>query len=806
MAGSAKKKVASHSDFAKTKSSIKAKQRAAPSNATNTSFKARSIVLPKQGNITHIEERKQQKLIDGKGRGIPELVAILRGVGQGDSKSDAIDSLAGLLAKMPDPVTTCLSILPVVLPSITANAASVRTALTRLMQVILRLVPVEALSSYTTTLTLWITSGMNHIWKEVREDAARLAELVIEALGPHIAHGWTIAPLSSTGATTSESQSNGQRIFDTLLTSLGVSHAAPSMGGSSTTASKSSTMNIQSDLTSSPLSKLRLLRSLDKLIGHQAGLLESEHRERRGREEFPTWIFRPCFENASDWEAFVANGQGSQCPAQSVAGSSNTASRTVVAPFVSRLALLEGSKGDDFAEVRSGHARAAVDGDMNRLISDAAGLLGGSRDQAGNATSHNPYLSLYSSMHPLLLHTFLDHAPSTFLGQGASLSATEAPIGLQLIDAVLCLTRTLSRATLRGSDETTAAKGPDREALSKLNSLLDRAALYFPFEARATGSLSANVKAVLKRLSASWCETVGIAQMLAGSPPSTPSQEARSQPSRRSDKQAMSSQSVKHLGNVQQYLSDLLVESAKTPALNVITSSDSDDKLSDSEYVSLLPTIWHLLSETTAASPTAEVLLSAFINHWSQSRPSSVIKQHGFTFLLRVCSLPHYRSLRSDVRRQLTRPSSEVRKVLRETFVRRNLGRALYEMSNAAVADSAGMDSAPLQLAEQCLALILDFLRYDAGLLDGGDDLAALWPSLTPFFWITAKGKEFPGPFKRLCAGGKGGRLSALSAALRSYLLVDDAGVRWGDAGDPASAEVSAPVHALLEGMRKAGS
>ena len=77
------------------------------------------------------------------------------------------------------------------------------------------------------------------------------------------------------------------------------------------------------------------------------------------------------------------------------------------------------------------------------------------------------------------------------------------------------------------------------------------------------------------------------------------------------------------------------------PSRDVHSPSESPQP-SDTEYVALLPTLWHILTEPRgsedahAEATDLEDLLGSFIDHWAKSKPSSGIKQQGLSFLLSV--------------------------------------------------------------------------------------------------------------------------------------------------------------------------
>lgn len=821
MVAAKKKKPPAHSDFTKSKSSLKAKQRAVPSNATNTSFKARSIVLPNQSTITDIQERRATKLTDDKGRGVAELVTILRGVGQGGaSKSEALDSLGALLPRLPDSTTTTLGLLPIVLPLITSSAEHTRKSLHRFVVTALQALPRDALAPYATTMTLWLTSGMNHIWKEVREDAARLAEAVLDFVGLDMVRGWQLGATSAQDATTTTSHraedantNNGQRLFSSLLTSLGVSHygAGPS---SSSSSSSTPSVNIQSDLSSSPLSKMRLMRCLDKLVRCQSGLVagssseetQGPHHRRAAAttSEFPLWIFRSCFTSSADWEAFVSvTGHGAK--------TAESQGNSEFVPFAAGYALVEHSMAAASAplcDVDASAGRGLSDGELLAAASAVANLSGSSGSAPSvSSSSSNPYLALYASLHPLLLSTFLDHAPATLGPDASSRGGSEVPLGLKLIDAVLSLARTLGRAALRSSSThsgpATISSG-DRAAIANLWSLLDRAAIYFPFEQRASALIDERT-ALLRRMSAAWCELVGACRMV-----TEPMDSARpavvAAAAKGKKKRANAASAAAHLSSVEEYLVSLLAQPSSSGAdLSTIGApSTQQGRLSEEEYLALLPTVWHLVchardesdevEDAMPSSSSAASLLSTLISHWSQSSgpgsSSTGLHSLGLRFLLCICLVASQPScsLAPSLRTLLARPRSDVRVALRDGFLAPGrgggggLGRALYE-----VAAKAGRE-AELLGSIRCL---LEVVRSHSPLLDAGgtgtiagagqDVESRLAASLCPLFWVPAvikKGgvvarKETPGPYVRAVQRmppAARGEMDAVARALAEYL------------------------------------
>ncbi|CAO1619518.1 unnamed protein product [Sympodiomycopsis kandeliae] len=737
------KKPPAHSDFSKSKSSLKTKQKAAPSNATNTSFKSRSIVLPNQGTITKIEERKQTQLTDGKGRGVEELVTIVRGVGQGGSKAEALDSLTLLCDRVPDRVTLGLGLLPIVLPLITSNSAQIRNSLYKFMVHLLKTTPRDALAPYTTTMTLWITSGMNHIWKEVREDAAKLGQVVIEVLGPELVRGWTWT----------SSETNGYRFYTTLLTALGVQTSSGSANPQSQTSSGSA--NTQSDLSSSPISKLRLLSCLVKLIRFQAGDAqddteddeEAEQGASTAEQTIPMWIFKSCLENPSDWENFLLPSQSSTA----------TLPEHRPLPFRASLSLVE-------EQYSNAHVFADVAGSAGLSFSDEDLYSSICKDPSSSSVHSgvNPYLQLYYSLHPLLLHTWLDHAPSV-LGPDAT-SAQEPSLGLRLLDIVIRLARTLYRAALRSINGVAAnisLRGADKEALKELSTLLDHSSVYFPF---TSGSSNA-VSLIVKRLSAGWCELVGIQRMLTGPEDLDKVRKKKSkQPTQgwAQKSRAKEDKEGGHLSSVESYLIQLFQPS---PTQEI---SDSP-RLTPGEYLSLLPVVWHLLSSDT--SPSSSHLLHVFISHWNGLKPVwSAMKSQGLHFLVSICTLSQYQhSLSPAVKKILCRPSSPIHSTLSSEFVLKGIGRYIYEVGLFLHTNKSSSKSRALVAnLEMVWRYVHTSLQYCILTENVSKELLR---TLTPFFYIHNKGCV--GPAKRILAGEEGETVRQVVRAVREVVKRD---------------------------------
>ncbi|EIW73638.1 hypothetical protein TREMEDRAFT_67469 [Tremella mesenterica DSM 1558] len=193
MPKSAKRKREKAADFTKAKFKL-GKGKKQPTNATDTSFKARSIALPGQASIS-------RALVDGDsdeprtslGLGLDDVLARLRHPNAGVRK-DSLASIKDLLVSEPTrEVGKILRGLGVV---ISDEDTAVRKTLLGLFAWYLPLIPEETLSPHLPLLLLQTSSALSHIFPEIRITGCQLVSLLLDHIPSHVIGSW---PFSSSG-------------------------------------------------------------------------------------------------------------------------------------------------------------------------------------------------------------------------------------------------------------------------------------------------------------------------------------------------------------------------------------------------------------------------------------------------------------------------------------------------------------------------------------------------------------------------------------------------------------------------------
>ncbi|KAG9818184.1 rRNA processing protein Ipi1, partial [Aureobasidium melanogenum] len=179
MGSSAKKKREKKQDFQKTKLKV-GKTKAKAANFTDTSFKAKSIVLNQQSLSTAAPSLDQQfahqlSLASSK---------------TDSQRRDAINYLTNTITERPDnlplPVAT---ILPKIQPLILDASNSVRAALTKL----LRALPPAHVATHVDHMLLYVRAGMTHLAAEIRNSSLDVLEWLLQTAGQELvscAGGW----------------------------------------------------------------------------------------------------------------------------------------------------------------------------------------------------------------------------------------------------------------------------------------------------------------------------------------------------------------------------------------------------------------------------------------------------------------------------------------------------------------------------------------------------------------------------------------------------------------------------------------
>ncbi|GMK54002.1 hypothetical protein CspeluHIS016_0105880 [Cutaneotrichosporon spelunceum] len=228
-----KRKKEKEADFKKAKLKL-GKGKKAASNATDTSFKARSIALPSQKSL----QRALAQQADASPSSTPATAA---GLGLDDVlvrtrhpnshvRNEAIGQLREVLAAgvslgvpMGERHGEVAKVVSGIGSLISDDEQSVRRALHDFVGWYISRLPPLALSAYLPTLTLQISSGLSHIFPAIRLDTCRLVLLLLES-GADIVGPWPAKPPSTSSLVGSAG------VFDGLRLAAGLGEEKASAG------------------------------------------------------------------------------------------------------------------------------------------------------------------------------------------------------------------------------------------------------------------------------------------------------------------------------------------------------------------------------------------------------------------------------------------------------------------------------------------------------------------------------------------------------------------------------------------------
>ncbi|KAJ7630987.1 hypothetical protein FB45DRAFT_917132 [Roridomyces roridus] len=425
MPKSAKKRNEKAADFSKKKLKLgKGKQLA--SNAIDTSFKARSIALPSQS----ITADKDDSAPTTKRRlTFEDLVTHLKHYSPGTRK-DALLGLRELLDAHPEILKPSLTTLVnATIRLVGDEEAAVRKALLEFFVWLFPRIPTEDLIPHSNSLLLFTTSAQTHIFPEIRVDAIRFLNLLLEYLPAATVSGWN-----------QSGSENGSRVLEGYL---GILSAGTRFGDAEGPMKATSTASV----VLTPASKLVVLRSLSAFL---RAAISSPSRA-SSSSCIDTWylaswfqtqeaygvfdqLFQPGTRPHRTWQCEVNLELDGDCPSHYPLASETFGSEWTL---------------QQLSEIVDG---TGSDGDNARFVQHLARTL-----------------------HSTLVSTFLDCAPSVFSPNG-NVDETQA----RSIVAVAEITRHLYGSILQSNLE----KDTERRATSyaDLKSILGYMSPYFPFK------------------------------------------------------------------------------------------------------------------------------------------------------------------------------------------------------------------------------------------------------------------------------------------------------------------------------------
>ncbi|KAF9044791.1 hypothetical protein BDZ89DRAFT_1058887 [Hymenopellis radicata] len=447
MPKSAKKRKDKAADFSKAKLKLgKGKQLA--SNAIDTSFKARSIALPSQ-SIT--KDKDDEGPTTKRRLTFDELVAHTKHYAAGTRK-DAILGFRELLESHPELLQPSLTTLFMACARLIGDEdSSVRKTLLSFFSWLLPRIPKEQLAPHAPSLLLFTTSAQTHIFPEIRVDAIRFLDLLLESAPESVVAGWNEG-----------SNQSGKRVLEGYL---GLLSAGTKYGDSEGPLKATSTASVV--LTAA--SKLVVLKSLATFIRKALASTKSN--------DNPRWYLASSFDSPEAYSVF-----------------DNLLQPLSVNPPLSSRRWAE--EYDD----ETGNEDFVFPNQTPASSSSAKGLyLNDLLDipEVGGSTNNEIFIAhLARVLHSTLVSTFLDCSPVVFSPAGNP-PETE----LQLALAVADISRALYGEILRSASH---SKGKSHSPLDDLSTLLGHMAPFFPFT--PSGRRDIKIEQAFQELNIIYCE------------------------------------------------------------------------------------------------------------------------------------------------------------------------------------------------------------------------------------------------------------------------------------------------------------
>ncbi|GAA5824040.1 hypothetical protein JCM3770_005133 [Rhodotorula araucariae] len=464
---SSKHKKDRKADFTKAKLKLgKGKQLA--QNATNTSFSAKSIALPTQS----IKDAYKSEPVSRRNLTLPELLVQSRHYSV-PVKREALHEIAQLLDAHPFllaqhllPLVTALSHL------IGDESTSTRAAVRTLLAQIARDLPLQSFVSVSPPIVLFTLAALSSLDDPVRTDALRVLDLLLATIPAELTRGFDPARPAVDAA---EDAPTGIKVVAALLGLLKIRSAAlAAASGASYTA-----VTTASDLA--PTARLAVLGTLARFLD-AAGA--------RDRDAAKPWFLARAFATDAayaDWLAGVSPRRGApRVPVRIGVGAS--AGPTCAAVDAAALAFAPSEPGGGDALGPLG-AFGLVTPPASPVAAAPTTTTAAPPSSQQQQQQQQP--TLLALLHPTLLSSFLDSAPSAFTPTLASTpGGAAAAQHAETVAAVLSVARALFGLELAGTGADAgaaaaagagAAARQARDARKMLVALLAHAAAYFPF-------------------------------------------------------------------------------------------------------------------------------------------------------------------------------------------------------------------------------------------------------------------------------------------------------------------------------------
>ncbi|KAI4528833.1 hypothetical protein K525DRAFT_284356 [Schizophyllum commune Loenen D] len=539
-----KRKKEKAADFSKAKLKL-GKGKQAPTNAVDTSFKARSIALPNQSIAV---EKDGDAPTTKRRHTLDDLLAHLKHYNAG-TRRDALMGLRELLNEHSELIVPSLTSLVNACVRIIADEdASVRKALLSFMSWLIPLIPVDLLAPHASVLILFASSAQTHIFPEIRVDAVRFINLFLEYVPDAMVTGWNQG-----------TSQPGGRVLEGYL---GILSAGTKFGDNEGPMQATSTASV----VLTPGSRLIILQSLSLFLKRAISLGASTNPDAPGAP-FPTWYLASSFRDEDAHHKFdaalapVLSASGQSCRKRSWIPEADKEYET----FVHDYTLLDASSAQGWSIQDLDEALKSV----KKLSEDASSTIDVSF-----------VTRLARTLHATLVATYLDYAPAVFAPTGTP-SETE----LQLVMTVVEITRTLYGAIFQSDSASTSRH---EASANELKTLLNYMSPYFPFTPASSKDLK--LQKAFQDLNLYYCELASLIALATG-----PDAASQTRPPKKKD--TLTAQTER----VRTYIIQVLHGEP-------VAGQQLARALSPSAYTALLPTVWSLLNAPEADDVLAALL------------------------------------------------------------------------------------------------------------------------------------------------------------------------------------------------------
>ncbi|TEB34941.1 hypothetical protein FA13DRAFT_1660099 [Coprinellus micaceus] len=696
-----KKKKDKAADFTKAKLKLgKGKQLA--NNAIDTSFKARSIVLPTQSIVI---EKDASTPLTKRHLSFNDLITHLKHYNAATRK-DAILGMRELLETHWHLLESNLApLVNAVVRLIGDEDASVRKALLGFMSWMVPRIPSENIVPHAQLLLLFTTSAQTHIFPEIRIDAVKSLDIFLESIPETVVSG-----ISTKG--------HGSRVLDGYL---GILNAGTKYGGNEGPATATSTASV----TLSQTSKLVVYNSLSTFLKHA---LAPNASAASSPDADPTKPMRAWFlKNAFTSEDAFIKFEQLLLPKQPPFGQGPTCQRWREHveyeenddEFISTFPMAKPSSGAHWTLQEL--TESSIDGER----------VGSASDLERSLAAH-----IARTLHSTLIATFLDYAPSAFTPDG-----NPSPTDVDLIRAVARIVHTLYKHVFQEVDQTTEVHA------NELQALVGYMTPYFPAVSQASKNI--RFEQFYEEYNLIYCELTALLMIASKGESSHPAQKRRVHEaslrgsggvypstasfSKRKDQDTLRKQAAG--------ISDFIMEKLRGGAGTTSTSGISSH-ISPAAYLTLLPTIWTLInSSMILATPVDQrqqqdnEMLQVALDHAVKSSSKGAVKRLTVEFVSRIALLDTHSQYRGSFQLGLSSVEDER---FKEWLL--HLPQVLWELG-----------ASNILATETIMRAILRVLQRRSRLTNDERLAQQIQSRMAPYYTINhAVRGQLPGPYAKL--------------------------------------------------------